>query len=133
MLVNVLSGCVGGVVPQLLNLGDGGHHVQVGEENCRGVSLQNHLMCVRSRMVLPTRLFESVNIAWESANFCSASRTKITSVLDCSDNILPLYYFTLYGWLLKLEGARWAVAAISLIKSCNNILCPYTVQTRFTS
>ena len=88
MLVDVFSWGIGRVTPELLNLGDPGHHLQVSEENCRGVSLQNHLVYVRRRMLLPTRLLESVSIAWESANFCSASRTKITSVLIYSGNQL---------------------------------------------
>ena len=88
VLVDVFSWGIGRVTPELLNLGDPGHHLQVSEENCRGVSLQNHLVYVRRRMLLPTRLLESVSIAWESANFCSASRTKITSVLIYSGNQL---------------------------------------------
>ena len=114
VLVNVVSRCIGGVAPELLNLGDARHHLQVSEENCRGVSLQNHLVYVRRRMLLPTRLLESVSIAWESANFCSASRTKITSVLKCSatEGFLISMYFGLQTILLCTAGCwNWRALA----------------------
>ena len=82
VLVDVFSWGIGGVTPELLNLGDPGHHLQVSEENCRGVRFENHLFVATTMLMvvmLSTRLFESVSIALESANFCSASRTKITS------------------------------------------------------
>ena len=59
-------------------------------------------------VVLPTRLLESVSMAWESANFCSASRTKITSVLKCSGNMPQCFvivmHFCLHAILLYTAG-----------------------------
>ena len=74
--------------------------------------------------VLPTLLFESVNIDWESANFCSASRTKITLVFKCSfnmlqglvfDSVVNFYNWFYFVWLAVEAGGR-------SLGSCHNIL-----------